>query len=103
MKPLAGEVPDVRHAVKRQQVVHAERVERDCPDDDQLVVALVVGEGRGIERLRCQQLGVGGDHSAWGVSHALVGQVGPQRAKQVLRGLLGGVCIDPRSLGGPID
>ena len=47
----AGQVGDVRDAVERQHVVHAQRLERDVAHDDELVVALVVVEGRGGERL----------------------------------------------------
>src|SRR6478735_11051145 len=41
---LAGQIADVRDAVERQEVVLAERVEADVAGDDELVVALVVGE-----------------------------------------------------------
>ena len=44
--PLAGQVADVGDADEGQQVVLAERVERDVPGDDELVVAAVVGERR---------------------------------------------------------
>jgi hypothetical protein len=35
--PFSGEILDVRHAVKMEQVVHAQRVKRGRPRDDQLV------------------------------------------------------------------
>src|SRR3712207_8983680 len=41
--PLAGQVADVGDAVERQQVVLAQRVERDLRGDDELVVGAVVG------------------------------------------------------------
>ena len=49
---VAGHVADVRDAAERQQVVLAQRVERDVGDDDEFVVALVVRERRRGERLR---------------------------------------------------
>ena len=51
-EPVAGHVADVRDAAERQQVVLAQGVERDPGDDDELVVALVVREGRGARRAR---------------------------------------------------
>ena len=65
-----------------QQVVHAERVERDRPRDDQLVVAVVVGERRRPERLRRQQLGVGVGDPARRVLQRLGVDVGAERAQQ---------------------
>ena len=47
---LAGQVADVGDPGERQQVVLAQRVERDVPGQHQLVVALVVGEGGQVER-----------------------------------------------------
>ena len=44
--PLARQVADVGDADERQQVVLAQRVERDVAGDDELVVAAVVGERR---------------------------------------------------------
>ena len=46
---LAGQVADLSGAVERQQVVGAQRLEGNVADHDQLVVALVVGEGGGVE------------------------------------------------------
>ena len=40
---LARQVRHVGHAMERQQVVHAQRLERDVADQDELVVALVAG------------------------------------------------------------
>ena len=42
--PLVGQIADVRDPVERQQMMHAERVERDRPRNDQLVIAVVVGK-----------------------------------------------------------
>ena len=47
---LPGQVPDVRHPDERQHVVLAQRLDRDVLDEHQLVVRLVVGEGRQVER-----------------------------------------------------
>src|SRR6476646_4703364 len=65
--PLAGEVGDVRDAVKWQQVVFAEGVEGDVARDHELVVPFMVGEGGEVERLGGEHLGVHARHSA-GVS-----------------------------------
>src|SRR5439155_12674709 len=94
---LGGQVGDMRHTVERQQVVHAQRLKRDLPDDDQLVVALVVGKRRRVERLGGEQLGVGGRHPARCVAKAGGVQVGAQRHEQVGGGSLGGGAIDRRS------
>ena len=63
---VAREVADVGDALEREQVVLAERVERDVAGEDELVVALVVGEGREVERPGREQLGVGGRRPAEG-------------------------------------
>ena len=57
--PLARQVADVRDPAERQQVVLAERLHRDAGGQDQLVVALVVGERGQVERRRGEELGVG--------------------------------------------
>jgi hypothetical protein len=56
---VARQVADMRDADERQQVVLADRAERDAAREDELVVALVVGERRQVERARAEQLGVG--------------------------------------------
>ena len=48
--PVAGQVADVRHADERQQVVLADRPDRDVAGEDELVVALVVVERGELER-----------------------------------------------------
>ena len=70
--PLTRQVADVHHSVERQQVVHAQRVERNRSDEDELVVAVVVGKGRRPEGLRREQLGVGGRHPPRRLTQALV-------------------------------
>ena len=69
--------------------MHAQRVERDLAGDHELVVALVVGERRGFERDRGQQLGVGLGHPARRVGDPLVGQV-VLRQPQLLQPCQGG-------------
>ena len=56
--PRRGYVPDVRDASEREQVVFAHRDERDVAREDELVVALVVGERRERERPRREQFGI---------------------------------------------
>jgi hypothetical protein len=81
--PVARQVADVRDAVEREHVVHAERVERDRARDDELVVAAVVGERRRRERRRRQQLGVGVGDPARRFAQSLLGQIGAEGAQQV--------------------
>ena len=69
---VAGQVADVRDARERQEVVLAERVERDPARHDELVVAAVVRERRRREGRRRQQLGVHARHAARRVAPALV-------------------------------
>ena len=83
-----------RRPTNGQQVVLAQRVERDGGRDDQLVVAAVVGERR-------RRNGCGVSSSAYmratrrGVSRqALVGEVDAERAQQGARGGLGGGQVD---------
>ena len=54
--PLARQVADVCDADERQHVVLADRVHRDVSGEHQLVVALVVGERREVERARAEHL-----------------------------------------------
>ena len=79
-----GQVADVRDADERQQVVLAQRVERDRGRHHQLVVAAVVGEGRRRERHRRQQLGVHAGHPRGRLGHALGRRVDAQRVEQAL-------------------
>ena len=91
---LRGEVGDVGDAVERQDVVHAQRLERDLTHDDELVVALVVGEGRQVERLGREQLGVRVRHPARRLAQALVVEIGTERGEQLSRGAFHAVAID---------
>jgi hypothetical protein len=80
--PLAGQIADVGHARERQQVVRAERVERDRRRHDELVVALVGERGR-AERLGRQQLGVGAGHARGRRDQIVLGGVHAERGEQV--------------------
>ena len=68
---LRRQVGDVGDAVKRQQVVHAQRLERDITHDDELVVALVVGERGQVERLAGRVVGAGQIDAAGVARHRL--------------------------------
>src|SRR3954452_10525382 len=61
----AGQIYDRSGADERQQVVLAQGDERDVASDDQLVVVLVVREGRESELARAEQLGVGIGDASW--------------------------------------
>src|ERR687895_747374 len=65
---LGWEVPDVSNPMKRQQVVHAQRLERDVAHHDELVVSLIIGKARQAERLGSQHVAEGGGHASRGVS-----------------------------------
>ena len=90
----AGQIPDVRHPVEGQQVVHAQRVKRDRPRDDQLVIAVVVGEGRRLKRLRRQQLGIGVGHPARRLPQRLGVDIGAERPQQLASRTLHGGVVD---------
>jgi hypothetical protein len=81
--------------VERQQVVHAEGVEGDRADQDELVVALFIGKRGRPERPRGKQLLVGGRHAARGLAQAGDAQVGAERDEQVRGRALCGVRVDP--------
>ena len=89
-----GEIPDVRHPVEGQQVVHAQRVKRDRPRDDQLVIAVVVGKGGRLKRLRRQQLGIRVGHPARRLLKRLGVDVGAERPQQLPSGTLHGGMVD---------
>jgi hypothetical protein len=69
--------------VEREHVVHAERVGRERPRDDQPVVTVLVGKRRRPERLRREQLGVGLGDPARRVAQRLGVDVGAERAQQM--------------------
>ena len=82
--PRAGKVADVGDADEGQHVVFAHGPYRDFAGEDELVVALVVGEGREVERARVEQLGVGAGHAAGGVGRAGHAQRGEERGGRAL-------------------
>src|SRR4051812_40019070 len=93
--PVARDVAHVRDAHERQQMVLAERVERDVADEHELVVVAVVREGGGVERLGGQELGVSGGHPARRLAEALVAEIGAERLEQVAGGALDRGLVEP--------
>ena len=89
--PVGGQVADVRDARERQQVVLAQRADRDVAHQDQLVVARGVVEGGQVEVGYGEQLGVGVDEPAWGLRHVGAGEwkteSGQERGGRSARGL----------------
>ena len=81
--PIPGEIADVRHPVEGQQVMHAQRVKRDRPRDDQLVISVLVGKRRRPEWLRGEQLGVGVGHPARRLAQRLVIDVRAERPQEL--------------------
>src|SRR5665213_2118038 len=53
---IAGHVADVRNPVEWQEMVLAQRPERDIPDENQFVVVLLAGECGEVETLGGEQL-----------------------------------------------
>ena len=92
--PLTGEIPDVRHPMKGQQVMHAQRVKWDRPCDDQLVIAVVVGEGGRPKRLRRQQLGIGIGDAARRLLERLCIDVGAERPQKLASRSLNAGAVD---------
>ena len=78
-----GKVADVGKSRDRQQVVLAEGVKADPARDDQLVVALAVGEGGDVERARGQQFGIRGSHPPRSLAQMLIGDVLAERDEQL--------------------
>ena len=70
-------------AGERQQVVLADRSHRDATGQDELVVALVVGEGGQVERARAEQLGVGASHPRRRARQALTVQTDTESLKEI--------------------
>lgn len=99
--PLPRQVSDVGHAVERQQVMHAQRLERDAPQEHQLVIALVIWECRQIERFGRQQLRVRGGHPAGRLTQPLLVEVGAERDQQLAGSVFSRIELDrvPRGRG----
>ena len=83
-------------ASEGQQVVLAQRGERDGPGQDELVVALVVREGGGLEGLRGEQFGIGPGDTSRGVGEAFAVLVDAERVEQ-----LGDGACRPREVDHP--
>ena len=98
--PRAGQVAHVGHAGEGQQVVLAQRVDRDVGDQDQLVVPGGVVERRGVELRRREHLGVRMDEAAGRLEHVLGVDRQAQRRQHLGRGRLGRDQVDRRGLVG---
>jgi hypothetical protein len=92
--PLARQIADVRHPLEREQVVHAQRVERDRPRDDQLVVTLIVGKGGGSKGLGREQLGIRLGDPARGLLESLGVDIGAKPPQKVARRALDCLVVD---------
>jgi hypothetical protein len=84
----------VSDPVERQEVVFAQRLERDVAGQHQLVVALVVGERGQVERAGREQLGVGARHPLGRLGQVLRRRVVAERDEQVANRPGGGVEVD---------
>ena len=89
----------MRQPAERQQVMHAQRVERDRLRDDQPLVAVLVRERRRPEGRRREQLRVGLGNAARGLAQAVGADVGAERAQQVADGVLQRLVVDPSRQG----
>jgi hypothetical protein len=69
--PSGRQVGNVRRALEGQQMMGAERLERDVANQDELVVALFVREGRRVEGLRGEQFRVGLRNAPGGLAQVL--------------------------------
>ena len=96
----SGEVADVRDTGEGEQVVLAERVKGDVADDDELVVALVVGKRGELEGLRRQELGIGTCHPPWRVRQVFVAGIASEGDEEIPDGVLSCGQVDP---GRPVD
>jgi hypothetical protein len=72
-----------------QHVVLADRSDGDSARQHQLVVALVVGEGRQVEGARAEQFGIGAGHAAGGAVQALGVGLDAERFKELGGGAFG--------------
>jgi hypothetical protein len=85
--------------LERQQVMHAERVERDRARDDQFVVVRVVGEGRRAKGAGREQLGIRVGDPQRGLLENVGVDIGAERAQQVASRALHCVVIDAAGVG----
>ena len=84
----------MRNPLEREHVVLAERVERDVPSQNELVVVLVVGERGGVGRAGRERLGVGRGDSTRCVARVLVVDVLAERGGELGDGALGASSVD---------
>jgi hypothetical protein len=98
--PFARQIPDVRDAGEREQVVLAHRAHRDRAGQHELVVVLVVGERREVELGGREQLRVGAGHPGRSLLQALTVGGDAKRPKERAGGLLCRLEIDLRGRRG---
>ena len=79
------------HPGERQQMVLAQRVERDLARQHELVVALVIRKRREVERPRCEHLGIGMRDPARRVAKMLAARILPEGDEQIGHRTLSGV------------
>src|SRR5665213_3126617 len=80
---ITGHVADMRDPVEWQEMVLAQRPERDVPDQNQLVVALLVGECGEVETLGGEQLDERRGNPPGGGGKMLVGGIPAQSDEQI--------------------
>jgi hypothetical protein len=79
--------------------MHAQRVERDRPCDDQLVVAAVVGKRGRPKRPRRQKLGIGVGDPARRLVENLAINLGAERPQKLASRALHGCVVDAAEVG----
>ena len=92
--PRAGQVADMSYSDKRQQMMLADRMQRNRAGNDQLVVSGVVGKRGQIEGAWGEHLGVGVRHPSRGSCQALGAKVAGSVSKKTSALIVG---ADPGS------
>ena len=100
---LAGQVADVRDAREGQQMVLADRPERDGPGQDEFVVALVVGERGQLQRLGIEQFRVGPRHPGRCFPQSGPVNIDPQGGEEVRGGVLRRRQVDAARIAGYVQ
>ena len=72
---FVGQVPNMGHPDKREQVMLAHRPDRDVPGEDQFVVALGVRESREVEGAGCEQIGKRPRHASGCLGQAFLPKI----------------------------
>src|SRR5665213_1141893 len=80
---ITGHVADMRNPVEWQEMVLAQRPERDIPDQNQLVIALLVGECGEVETLGGEQFDERCGNPPGGGGKMLVGGIPTQSDEQI--------------------